>query len=127
MGVTWLGGIVAGLGERLNFLNFVALPITLGVAADYGANIWARLRKPTSDVGRVKESILETGSAVALCSATTVIGYSSLLLAHNGALRSFGMVADIGEVTCLWAALLVLPALLRKRYTVTPAGEATGS
>src|SRR5262249_48954097 len=38
MGVTWLGGIIAGLGERLNFLNFVALPITLGVAADYGAN-----------------------------------------------------------------------------------------
>jgi hypothetical protein len=124
IGITWLGGIIATGGERLNFLNFVALPITLGVAADYGANIWARLRK---EGGQVKAAIVETGSAVALCSATTVIGYSSLLLAHNGALRSFGWVADIGEVTCLWAALLVLPSLARRRYSVTPAGEATGS
>ena len=29
---------------KLNFMNFVALPITLGVGADYAANIWARLR-----------------------------------------------------------------------------------
>jgi predicted RND superfamily exporter protein len=123
IGILWLGGIIASQDLRLNFLNFVALPITLGVAADYGANLWARLGAG----GSVKEAIVETGSAVALCSATTVIGYSSLLLAHNGALRSFGWVADLGEVTCLWAALLVLPSLVRKRNTVAPPGEATGS
>ena len=57
--------------------------------------------------------IAETGSAVALCSLTTIIGYSSLLLSRNRALRSFGLFADIGEITCLVAALVALPALAR--------------
>jgi predicted RND superfamily exporter protein len=50
---------------------------------------------------------------VALCSTTTIIGYSTLLLASNRALRSFGLAADIGEVTCLLAALVFLPVLVR--------------
>jgi len=56
-----------------------------------------------------------TGSAVALCSLTTIIGYSSLLSASNPALRSFGMVADLGEACCLAAALTILPAISRLR------------
>src|SRR5262249_17486288 len=111
VGVVWLGGIVGTISLKLNFMNFVALPITLGVGADYAANIWARMRD--EGAGRVKTVIAETGSAVALCSMTTIIGYSSLLLSRNRALRSFGLLADIGEVTCLLAALVVLPAIVR--------------
>ena len=55
----------------------------------------------------------DTGSAVALCSVTTIIGYSTLLLASNRALRSFGLAADIGEVTCLFSALILLPLFAR--------------
>jgi predicted RND superfamily exporter protein len=43
---------------------------------------------------------------------TTIIGYSSLLLAENRALFLFGVVAVLGEVACLSAALTVLPAVL---------------
>jgi predicted RND superfamily exporter protein len=111
VGVVWLGGIVGAIALKLNFMNFVALPITLGVGADYAANIWARMR--TEGPNRIKTVIAETGSAVALCSLTTMIGYSSLLLSRNRALRSFGLLADIGEIACLAAALLVLPALIR--------------
>jgi hypothetical protein len=111
VGVVWLGGIVGAIALKLNFMNFVALPITLGVGADYAANIWARMR--LEGPNRIKTVIAETGSAVALCSLTTMIGYSSLLLSRNRALRSFGLLADIGEIACLAAALLVLPALIR--------------
>ncbi len=111
IGMAWLGGAVALLGLKLNFVNFVAVPITLGIGADYAANIWARLR--LDGVERLVDAVADTGSAVALCSATTVIGYSSLLLAGNRALQSFGMVADLGEATCLLAALVALPALVR--------------
>lgn len=48
-----------------------------------------------------------------LCSLTTVIGYSSLLLAENRGLYSFGLVSVIGEVTCLVAAVVLVPAVLR--------------
>ncbi len=66
-----------------------------------------------------------TGGAVSLCSATTLIGYLTLLVADNRALCSFGALAGLGEVTCLLATLLVLPALL-VRFGSRP-GELVGS
>jgi predicted RND superfamily exporter protein len=111
IGIFWLGGLLAHEQLKINFMNFVALPITLGVGADYAANIWARLR--AEGLGCLERVITETGSAVALCSLTTIIGYSSLLMSHNRALRSFGLCADLGEVTCLAAALVAMPALLQ--------------
>lgn len=47
-----------------------------------------------------------------MCSATTIIGYGSLLLARNRALFSFGVFAVSGELTCLITAVCALPALL---------------
>jgi predicted RND superfamily exporter protein len=41
-----------------------------------------------------------------------MIGYGSLLWSPNRAVRSFGTVALVGEITCLLAALLVAPALM---------------
>jgi predicted RND superfamily exporter protein len=112
VGLVWLGGAGGALGLKINFMSFVALPITLGVGADYAANVWARLRLQPD---RAAAILGDTGSAVALCSLTTIIGYSSLLLSHNRALRSFGLLADLGEAACLLAALLVLPLVARSR------------
>jgi predicted RND superfamily exporter protein len=110
-GMLWMGGAGAALGLKLNFLNFVALPITLGIGVDYAVNICARLG--AEPAGRHARALAETGSAVALCSTTTIIGYSSLFMASNGALRSFGKLADLGEVSCLLAALLFVPSITR--------------
>ena len=49
-------------------------------------------------------------TVLALCSATTIIGYSSLFMASNGALRPFGKLADLGEAGCLLAAVLFVPS-----------------
>lgn len=111
LGLAWLGGILGVWSLKVNFMNFVALPITLGVGADYAANIWARIRnEPDTPMAEI---IGDTGSAVALCSLTTIIGYATLLKSRNHALRSFGILAVLGEVTCLLAALIVLPLLAR--------------
>lgn len=128
VGMTWLLGILGLINLKLNFMNFVTMPITLGVGADYAANIWSRLR--SEGPASIRSVITDTGSAVALCSATTIIGYSTLLLASNRALRSFGLAADIGEVTCLFAAATLLPAVavlyakLQARFQATQPAEA---
>jgi predicted RND superfamily exporter protein len=109
-GMLWMGGAGAALGLKLNFLNFVALPITLGIGVDYAVNIFARLG--AEPPGNGARALAETGSAVALCSTTTIIGYSSLFISSNGALRSFGKLADLGEVGCLLAALLFVPSMV---------------
>jgi predicted RND superfamily exporter protein len=125
LGVVWTLGIAAFVGERLNFLNFIALPITFGIGSEYPFNIFDRSRLLAGDVTAAVK--LHFG-AVALCSYTTVIGYGSLLFADNQALRSFGRLATSGEIACVLAALFFLPSLLhlldrarRSRHEATSA------
>ncbi len=109
MGVVWMLGSATLFGGRLNFLNFIALPITFGIGSEYPFNIFDRSRLLGGDVtGAVK---LHFG-AVALCSYTTVVGYGSLLFADNQALQSFGRFSIGGEIACFAAAVLFLPSLL---------------
>ncbi|HEY3351603.1 MAG TPA: MMPL family transporter [Polyangia bacterium] len=108
LGVLWMVGAAALLKVRVNFLNFIALPITFGIGIDYAINIWLRYR--IEGPGRMVQTVRATGGAVALCSLTTVIGYAALLIADNQGLRSFGSMAIIGEFACLSAALLMMPA-----------------
>ncbi len=110
LGVAWLVGAAAFARVRVNFLNFVVLPITFGIGVDYSVNIIQRYRlEGASSLTRV---LRETGAAVALCSSTTIIGYSSLFVAENRALAGFGLLASLGELSCLAAALIALPAWL---------------
>jgi len=110
LGVLWLAGATMYLGVRINFANFIAFPITFGIGVDYAANVMSRyVQDPRRDI---RQAVLSTGGAVALCSLTTVIGYSSLLLAKNRALFLFGLVAVMGEMACLCAAVVALPAWL---------------
>lgn len=55
----------------------------------------------------------ETGGAVVLCSLTTILGYQALMHSVNAAVRSFGLAAVLGEITCLTAVVVLLPAVLR--------------
>jgi uncharacterized protein len=113
LGVTWLVGLILGFWIKINFLNFIALPITFGIGVDYGVNIFQRFREEGSrDILNV---VRHTGGAVALCSFTTIVGYSSLLIASNKGFVSFGLLAVGGELTCVSAALIALPAYLYLR------------
>lgn len=115
MGVLWLGALVAVLKIKINFLNFIAFPITFGIGVDYGVNIFQRIyqeKRLLSDEQKLLSALRSTGGAVILCSLTTIIGYCSLLLAQNNAFVSFGQIAVLGELACVSAAVIALPALL---------------
>jgi hypothetical protein len=103
-------GAAALIGLKINFLDFVALPITIGIGIEYSVNIATRERQ--EGPGRGRAALATTGSAVAVCSYTTIVGYGSLLLSQNLGIRSFGLAAMLGELTCLAVALFLAPALL---------------
>jgi len=124
IGVLWFMGLAGALHLRLNMLNFIALPITFGIGVDYAVNVFQRRR--IDHTASIAECVRTTGGAVALCSLTTIIGYSSLLIARNQALISFGLLADLGEVACLMAALFALPAFLRLRELKRAAARGAG-
>ncbi|MGZ3699941.1 MAG: MMPL family transporter, partial [Bdellovibrionota bacterium] len=113
LGVLWLSGMIFGFRLKINFLNFIALPITFGIGVDYGVNIFQRYR--TDQSGDIISIIRQTGGAVGLCSLTTIIGYTSLLIAGNQGFVSFGTLAVAGELSCVTAAVVALPAWLAWR------------
>jgi predicted RND superfamily exporter protein len=56
-----------------------------------------------------------------------MIGYGSLLVSENLAIRGFGTASLIGEVTTVLTALVLVPALLvvtARRATHLPARDA---
>jgi predicted RND superfamily exporter protein len=110
---------------KLNFMNFPALPITFGIGVDYAVNVVQRYRV---DGGKdILGALRTTGGAVVLCSLTTTLGYLALIGSANRAIRSLGLIAVVGEVSCLLAAMTVLPALWllveRRRRRQNPAGS----
>jgi uncharacterized protein len=109
MSVVCTLGIAHLTGERLNFLNFIALPITFGIGCEYPFNIFDRARLLQGDV---EQAVTRSGGAVGLCSYTTIVGYGALLIADQQAVQSFGRVAALGEIACIVMALLFLPSLL---------------
>jgi predicted RND superfamily exporter protein len=114
----WFG--IAGLAlylhltsTKINFLNFGAIPITFGIGVDYAINVAQRHAEGhRSDIA---STLRTSGGAVVLCSLTTLLGYLALVGSHNSAIRSLGSIAAVGEISCLVAAVVVLPAVYEAR------------
>lgn len=109
-GIILTVGGAAWLDVRLNFLNFVALPLTFGIGVEYAINLYERIRSS----GSIRGGVVSIGGPVALCSLTTILGYGALTLADNMALQSFGRYAIAGELACIFTAIFVLPAALAR-------------
>ncbi len=120
VGVAWTGGMLALLHVKLNFLNFIALPITFGIGVDYAVNIVERDEHERDALLVVRR----TGGAVILCSLTTLLGYLALVRSTNFAVLKPRRRRGAGEIACLLAAVLVLPAALvwwrRRAAAATP-------
>jgi predicted exporter len=109
-GVAWVGGYLVASGTKIHFLNFIAIPITFGIGADYAVNFFQRYAS-RGELG-VLDVLHTTGGAVVLCSLTTMLGYVALLGSINQAIRGLGALAVVGEITCLVAGVVLAPAVL---------------
>jgi hypothetical protein len=124
LGVVWMVGAAGWAEVKITFINFIALPITFGIGVEYALNVVMRDQEARDMV----RAVSSTGSAVFLCSWTTIVGYGSLLAARNRALQGFGAMAILGEVACLAAAIVAMPAVVlwwrrrRRRAAATISG-----
>ena len=115
IGVAVLLGWAALFDVRINYVNFIALPITLGIGCEYPFNIADRARLLD---GNASEAVRRSAGAVLMCSFTTVVGYGSLIFSDFQALEGFGKLAVVGEVGCVFGAVFFVPALLAALGTV---------
>jgi len=108
LGVLQLFGILGMLDIPLNPANMIVLPLILGIGIDDGVHVVHDYRRQT---GRYKLS-RSTATAVLITSATTMVGFGTMMLANHQGLRSLGQVLTIGVFCCLGTSIVILPALL---------------
>jgi hypothetical protein len=110
-GVAMMLGIMRLLDIEVNYVNAFVATMILGVGIDYGIHLVHRMEMSG---GKMEPGILQTGKAVVLAAFTNVAGFGTLALGGYPALRSFGLVALIGSLTCLMTTLTLVPALMAR-------------
>ncbi len=101
-------GLASFLGWPLHPGNFIAIPLLLGLGVDYGIHIVLRSLEGGAD------ALLDTGVAVWRTSATTCLGFGSLISAKSPALSSLGALTLVGMLACFLASMILVPVLLRR-------------
>ena len=111
-----LFGIMGWAQIRLNIFNMVILPAIIGIGVDNGIHILHRLseERAPGEEGGLSRVMRTTGRAAAVTTLTTMLGFSGMLAASMGGLKSLGIVATLGFGACLLATFLALPPLLLK-------------
>jgi uncharacterized protein len=110
-GVALMLGCMKLFDMQINYANAFVATMIMGVGIDYSIHLVHRLH---GNGGRLDEGVLETGKGVVLAAATNVAGFGTLAFGSYGAMRTVGVVALIGSVTCLATALILVPALMAK-------------
>jgi predicted RND superfamily exporter protein len=110
------------LGEKLNMVNLVAIPLLIGIDVDYAVFIVsaARLRKK-SPPEVFEAQLVSSCHAIAMCAGTTILGFGSLAFTSVPAVRSLGVAVGVGVLSCLLATLFCLLPI------VAPLRRATSS
>jgi hopanoid biosynthesis associated RND transporter like protein HpnN len=116
MGVVLIFGVMGASGLDFNVVNFVGLPISVGIGAVYGVHALHRIEED----GKKPLLSTSTGQAILLSGLTTIAGFASLMTAQHGGLSSFGFVISVGVVANLIVSLVLLPAICRRAATFSP-------
>jgi len=104
-GVCAVFGGLGFVGTPLNLFHITALPLVIGLGADYGIFLVCSETQPLK---------LDTLPAVAASGLTTLAGFGVLILARHPSLSSLGITVLLGVGTALLVALFMIPHLLRK-------------
>jgi predicted RND superfamily exporter protein len=98
-------------GIKLNLINFIALPLLIGIDVDYGIYLVSLARR--SPQIKDSERALSSGAlAVMVCASSMVAGYASLVTISIPAVRLLGIVVAVGVAACLAIVYLMLVPLL---------------
>lgn len=107
VGLTWTLGAMGMAGWNLNLVNFIAVPLLVGISVDSGVHILHRLREGAPGGAELGT----TTSAVVLTSLTSMFGFGSLMSSSHRGAQSLGAIMTVGCALILLASLTLLPAL----------------
>lgn len=110
VGITWMVGLMYLTGQQLTALNFMGLPMIVGIGIDDGVHIIHRWQSE----GKHKLHIIfsSTGKAILLTSLTTMIAFGSLIFSIYRGFGQLGSALFVGVGACFLATVIILPAII---------------
>jgi predicted RND superfamily exporter protein len=108
LGLVTTAGVMGYLGIPINLMNFIVIPILIGIGLDDGVHILGRYR----ELGDVRLTLATTGRSILLTTLTTALGFGSLAFARYHVLASMGFLTIVGVLTCFFYSAVTLPAVL---------------
>ena len=121
MGTLWTLGLMHVFAIDLNLANTIFMPLVVGAGVEYGIVIvqrWKQSRDPTAFSLPVS-----TGMGVVLAGLSTTVGFCSLTISGHQGIHSLGLLATIGSLCVLGAAVFFLPAFLHAAASMRAAKE----
>jgi predicted RND superfamily exporter protein len=106
-GLCWAGSGLAIFRINLSMVNFVGIPILMGIGVDVIIHLLHRLYE--EGPGRIRRAMETTGWAAGLSTATTVLSFASLSFASNQGVRSLGLLILLGLTLVTLAAFVIVP------------------
>jgi hypothetical protein len=106
-GMAWAGAGMAFFDVRLSVVNFVGIPILMGIGVDVIIHLLHRIQE--EGPGRVGVALRTTGWASGLSSATTILSFAALNIATHQGVRSLGQLIVLGLALVTLAGFLAIP------------------
>ncbi len=112
------------LGIPLGVATSMFAGMTLGVGVDYAIHLLARLEKVREagleGAAALARAMAETGPSILIDSASSVLGFSVLLLSQVPANHRLGGLLTLSLLVAVLATLVVVPVLAARRRGAAP-------
>ncbi len=109
LGTVWTFGIWGWADLPFDLFSACVLPVMIGIGVDDGLHVLHLARSArTRSLG---DAAVAAGRGVVLTNLTTCAGFGALLFSSVPSLRAAGAFVCVGNLACLAAALVVLPAI----------------
>jgi len=112
-GAAAMVGAMNLIGLKFNIVNTGMLPLVIGIGVDYGVYVVHRYITEGKGEGSIRPVVESTGRAVTLSALTTMIGFSSIMLAQWRGLALMGGTLTMGIAFCWIGAVVYLSSGLK--------------
>lgn len=106
-GMLWAGAALAVLEIKISIVNFIGIPILLGIGVDVVIHLQHRLRE--EGPGGVLRVLATTGWAAGVSVTTTALSFASLAFASSKGIQSLGLLVLVGLASVTFCAFAMLP------------------
>jgi predicted RND superfamily exporter protein len=116
IGMMWLQLALYIFRIDYNVANIAGLPLLLGLGIVYGLRMVHRWREDTKITAFAATQT--TGRGLAFAALAIIAGLVSIVFARHNGVSAFGMILLIGIISCMFTALVILPAVIDYIYVM---------